>query len=493
MEQDNDLIRQRREKLSRLREAGIDPFPNRFPVTATIGEVVTRHSPMDAEALATVTDSYTVAGRMTAWRSFGKAQFADLRDGTGKVQVFLSKGDFTPEEFAKIDLLDIGDLLGVTGTPFRTRTGELTLRVSSFTLLAKSLRPLPEKWHGLKDVETRFRQRYVDLIVNERVREIFTLRSRMISALRRFFDERGFLEVETPMMQAIPGGAAARPFVTHHNALDRTLYLRIAPELYLKRLVVGGFDRVYEINRNFRNEGISAEHNPEFTMLEFYRAYADYNDLMVLTEELFVSLATELLGGPTLTYQGTTVDLTPPWRRLSIRDAVSQATGIEPAGLADAERLASWARGSGIPVKPGTPAGKLLTKIFEVAVEPTITDPTFVIDFPKEVSPLSKSKPDDPETVERFELFIAGKEIANAFTELNDPDDQKARFASQVADRSEGDDEAHMMDEDYIRALEHGLPPAAGEGIGIDRLAMLFCDVANIREVILFPHLKDEG
>jgi lysyl-tRNA synthetase class 2 len=433
-----------------------------------------------------------------ALRDHGKSCFADLRDQSGQIQLY-ARGDALGPAYARFTELDVGDFVGVTGELFRTRKGELSVAVKHLEFLAKSLRPLPEKWHGLRDVETRYRQRYVDLVMNPDVRRVFALRSRLIATLRGFFDERRFLEVETPMMQPIPGGAAARPFTTHHNALDMPLYLRIAPELYLKRLVVGGLDRVYEINRNFRNEGISTQHNPEFTMLEFYQAYADYNDLMELTEELFVHLAQGLLGGEELTYQGERICLTPPWPRLPFFEALSRALAIPVAPDTGAPELATAAGKTGAfdgkavrsLVAKGDTVG-LWKEIFDTLVEPTLVQPTFITDFPIELSPLSKQKRDNPRLVDRFELYIGRRELANAYSELNDPLDQRRRFEQQAAERERGDEEAHWMDEDYVRALEYGMPPAAGEGIGIDRLVMLFTDSASIRDVILFPQLRPE-
>jgi lysyl-tRNA synthetase class 2 len=487
----NDLIRRRLEKLEALRAGGIDPFGQRFAFTHWSGDLVGRYNAAAEDELKQV-GPVTVAGRVVALRHHGKTCFAHLRDQSGQIQLY-ARLDALGERFAAFTNLDVGDFIGVTGELFRTRTGELTVAVQEFVFLAKSIRPLPEKWHGLKDVETRYRRRYVDLIMSPHVREAFVVKSRLIRQLRAFLDARGFLEVETPMMQPIPGGAAAKPFVTHHNALDMTLYLRIAPELYLKRLVVGGLDRVYEINRNFRNEGISTQHNPEFTMLEFYQAYADYEDLMALTEEMFAHLGRETLGGTTLSYQGEPIDLAGPWRRLPFFEALSTAVGFSVTPDTDEDKLRQAAAAAGVPaVKPGTGSVGLWKEIFDTLVEPTLIQPIFVTDFPIELSPLSKRKASDPRLVDRFELFMCRREIANAYSELNDPIDQRRRFEEQAQERLRGDEEAHWMDEDFVRALEYGMPPTAGEGIGIDRLAMLFTDSASIRDVILFPHLRLE-
>ena len=486
----SELVRQRQEKLEALRRRGIDPFGGRFPVTHWARSLAERLGGAGEEALKTA-NPVSLAGRVVALRHHGKSCFAHLMDHTGRIQLY-ARADRLGEEYERFTDLDIGDFVGVTGEMFRTRTGELTVAVKAFTFLSKSLRPLPEKWHGLKDVETRYRQRYVDLIVNEEVRAVFLLRARLVAAMRRFLDARGFLEVETPMMQPIPGGAIARPFKTHHNALGMDLYLRIAPELYLKRLLVGGFERVYEINRNFRNEGISTQHNPEFTMLEFYQAYADYTDLMELTEALFVELAQSVLGRLTLAWGGHTIDLTPPWRRLMFFEGISEALGaaVAPDTPGDVVARAAAARG----IAPhGRAAWNVWKEVFEQLVEPRLVQPTFVVDFPIELSPLAKRKRDNPALVDRFELFIGQREIANAYSELNDPIDQLGRFREQAQLLARGDEEAHWLDEDYVRALEYGMPPAAGEGIGIDRLVMLFADQPSIREVILFPHLRPEG
>jgi lysyl-tRNA synthetase class 2 len=487
---DNDLVRQRREKLEALRRRGVDPFGARFPVSHWARPLHERLG-QAAEAELQAAGPVSVAGRLTALRHHGKTCFAHLMDQTGRLQLY-ARADQLGADYAGFTDLDVGDFIGVTGEMFRTRTGELTVAVKGWTFLAKALRPLPEKWHGLKDVETRYRQRYVDLIVNPESREVFLLRSRLVDGIRKFLGARGFLEVETPMMQPIPGGAIARPFKTHHNALGVDLYLRIAPELYLKRLVVGGLERVFEINRNFRNEGVSTQHNPEFTMLEFYQAYADYGDLMELTEALVVELAQTLRGRLTLTWGPHALDLTPPWRRLPFFDGLGQALGLAVTPATEVTALARAAAARGI-AHDGGPAWRLWKEVFEALVEPTLVQPTFVVDFPVELSPLARQKRDHPLLVDRFELFIGCREIANAYSELNDPVEQLARFREQAALLARGDDEAHWLDEDYVRALEFGMPPTAGEGIGIDRLVMLFADAASIREVILFPHLRPEG
>jgi lysyl-tRNA synthetase, class II len=487
---DNELIRQRREKLEALRRSGIDPFGGRYPVTHWARGLAERLGSASEEELKGFAP-VSLAGRVVTMRHHGKTCFAHLMDQTGRIQLY-ARADGLGDEYARFVELDAGDFIGVTGEMFRTRTGELTVAVKTISFLAKSLRPLPEKWHGLKDVETRYRQRYVDLIVNNEAREIFLMRARLIRAMRAVLDARGFLEVETPMMQPIPGGAIARPFKTHHNALGMDLYLRIAPELYLKRLLVGGFERVYEINRNFRNEGTSTLHNPEFTMLEFYQAYADYTDLMELTEALFVDLAHSLRGSLTLTWGEHPLDLKPPWRRLAFFDGLSEALGLRVTPETDVAAVARAAAARGIVHDEG-PAAKLWKEAFETLVEPTLVQPTFVVDFPTELSPLAKRKRDNPLLVDRFELFVAQHEMANAYSELNDPVDQLARFREQADLQARGDDEAHWLDEDYVRALEYGMPPASGEGIGIDRLLMMFANQPSIREVILFPLLRPEG
>ncbi|PIE33401.1 lysine--tRNA ligase [candidate division KSB3 bacterium] len=487
----SDQRAQRIAKLDTLRTQNIPPYINSFHVTSTISQLLSNYSGKDKEELEAQEYTTTTAGRIMSMRMHGKTSFGHIQSGKDRVQIYVRKKELG-DVFDLYKRLDIGDFIGVTGRVFRTKTDELTVLVSELTLLSKSLRPLPEKWHGLKDVETRYRQRYVDLIVNQQTKDIFMKRAQTISAIRTFFSDREFLEVETPMMQPIAGGATAKPFVTHHNALDMTLFLRIAPELYLKRLIVGGFERVFEINRNFRNEGISTRHNPEFTMLEFYMAYADYQDLMTLTEELFSSVAQDVLETTKITYQGQSIDLTPPWDRLTVRDGILKyAHDVSEADLDDIEALKRIAKS--LDIDPKQNKGKLQMEIFETVAEKHLVQPTFVLDFPTEVSPLSKAKPEDPEVVERFELYVAGQELANAFTELNDPIDQRQRFEKQVAEHEAGDEEAQaQVDDDYVRALEYGMPPTAGEGIGIDRLVMLLTDSASIREVILFPHMRKE-
>jgi lysyl-tRNA synthetase class 2 len=484
-----DLVRQRHDKLAALRRRGLDPFGGRYPVSHWAAPLHARLQGATDDELAAL-GPVSLAGRVVALRHHGKTCFAHLMDQTGRIQLY-ARADQLGDDYALFTDLDLGDFIGVTGGMMRTRTGELTVAVKAFTFLAKSLRPLPEKWHGLKDVETRYRQRYVDLVVNPTTREVFQLRSRIVRFLRAFLDARGFLEVETPMMQPIPGGAIARPFRTHHNALGMDLYLRIAPELYLKRLVVGGFERVYEINRNFRNEGVSTQHNPEFTMLEFYQAYADYTDLMELTETMFVELAQAMRGTTSLTWGEHAIELTPPWPRLPFFDGLGRALGTPVTPDTDAATLARAAAAHGLELS-GQPADRIWKEVFEALVEPTLVQPTFVIDFPIELSPLAKRKREHPRLVDRFELFVGRREMANAYSELNDPIDQLARFREQAALLARGDEEAHWLDEDYVRALEYGMPPAAGEGIGIDRLVMLFADQPSIREVILFPHLRPE-
>ncbi|MBX3301182.1 MAG: lysine--tRNA ligase [Nitrospira sp.] len=493
MDELNEQRQQRIKKLDLLREAGVAPYGSRFEVKDRAGHLLKLHGDKPKETLEQEKISCTLAGRIVALRRFGKAGFAVLQDGADRLQVYLKKDLLSEQAYAVVEQLDLGDWIGVTGTLFRTKTNEFTVEVHHLTFLSKALRPLPEKWHGLTDVETRYRQRYVDLIANPQVHQIFSTRSRIIAGIRAFLIERGFLEVETPMMHPIPGGATAKPFVTHHNALGVDLYLRIAPELYLKRLIVGGFPRVFEINRNFRNEGISTIHNPEFTMLEFYVSYADYQDLIALTEELVSSLAQQLLGKTIMTYQGKDIVLTPPWRRWSYHQAILEVNQLDPSALHDRENALAAAKRLNVPVAPQASLFTILNEIFEETVEPNLQQPTFITDYPIEISPLAKRKDSDPTLADRFELYIAGREIANAFSELNDPLDQRERFEAQAAQRAAGDDEAHLVDEDFLRALEYGMPPTAGEGIGIDRLIMLFTDQASIRDVVLFPQLRPEN
>jgi lysyl-tRNA synthetase, class II len=486
------FIRERLSKLEDLTKDGIDPYPSTFPVTHRAGNLKARYDDSNDAALAAA-EGVTLGGRVLSLRGHGKASFAHIQDGTGKIQIYVRLDAVGEAAYRLFKRVDVGDFLGVAGRLFRTKTGELTVQVETLAVLAKALRPLPDKWHGLSDVEVRYRQRYVDLIANPPVADLFRRRAKIIGEIRRFFDTRGFLEVETPMMQPIPGGAAARPFVTHHNALDLTLYLRIAPELHLKRCVVGGLERVYEINRNFRNEGLDTQHNPEFTMLEFYQAYADYRDLMVLTEELLSQVVGVVCESDTITYQGQQIGFTPPWPRLSVEEGLVKLGGLQPEQVRTAEGLRAAAEARNVSVNPTWGWAKLLVELFEAVVEAQLIQPTFVTDFPSELSPLAKARPDDPRYVQRFELYVGGLEVANAYTELNDPREQRRRFEAQVRARAEGDLESHLMDEDYLRALEYGLPPTAGEGIGIDRLVMLLTDAASIREVILFPLLRPEA
>ncbi len=488
MDQSSQLLEQLREKARALKDEGVALYPNDFKVSHTVEAVKqyisTRHEDEDNTAV------FSMAGRIVGLRSFGKAAFLHFRDGTGQLQAYVRKDEVGREAFGVFKKCDVGDFLGMKGAVFQTKTGEWTLFAKEVRILCKAVRPLPEKFHGLKDPEKRYRQRYLDLIMNAEVRELFVKRARIIQAFRDFLLKRGFLEVETPMMQPIPGGAEATPFKTHHNALGMDLFLRIAPELYLKRLVVGGFDRVFEVNRNFRNEGVSTRHNPEFTMLEFYMAYADHEDLMTMTEEMFKRVTEHVCGSPRFTCQGNKIDMNGPWRRLTLKDALTELGGVDSALFDDREKLIHFAQSQDIQVRTGKQCGKILTKLFDVLVEPKLIEPTFIVDYPVEISPLARRSDSDPEVTERFELFIGGSEIANGFSELNDPVDQRKRFLGQVAEREGGDKEAHHMDEDYIQALEYGLPPTAGEGIGIDRFVMLLTDASSIREVILFPLLK---
>src|SRR5438874_3578510 len=480
-------MRDRLDKVERLRAAGIDPYSRGFQPT---------HGSEAAKALlgdAERTPQVAVAGRLMIKRQQGGLVFADLQDGQGRIQLMANRSIVGDEEFARFADLDLGDIIGVSGPIFRTKRGEITVEVHSFQLLTKSLRPLPEKWHGLKDIEIRYRQRYVDLVVNREVRDVFVKRSLIVRELRRFLDERGYLEVETPILHPIAGGALAKPFKTHHNALDMPLYLRIAQELYLKRLIVGGLNRVYDLNRIFRNEGISTRHNPEFTMLEFYQAYSNYTDLMDLTEEMLTGIAEKVCGSKVITYDDLQIDFR-KWTRLSMKEAILKfsAEKIDEDKLRDRAAVEALLEHLHAEFDPRLPLGNLIGILFETVAEQHLVQPTFIYDYPVELSPLSKRKASDPSLVERFELYIGGMEIANGYSELNDPMDQKERFLSQLKERDRGDEEAHQMDEDYIRALSYGMPPTAGEGIGVDRLTMLLTNSTSIRDVILFPHLRAE-
>jgi len=492
MSVEEKIKEERLKKLKELEEMGINPYPSKVRRTHIISEIIEKYSRLQ-EGLENLNEEFFIAGRMISRRSFGKACFFHMMDFSGKIQCFIQLPDVGSENYTLFSKnIDIGDILEVGGTLFRTKTGELTLRVMSFKLLSKSLRPLPEKWHGLRDTELRYRQRYLDLIMNRDVVNIFIKRTKIISFIKEFLKSKGFVEVETPVMHPIPGGARAKPFVTYHNALDMPLYLRIAPELYLKRLLVGGFERIYEFARCFRNEGISTVHNPEFTMLEFYVAYADYEYLISLTEELISSLAEAVNGERKTRFRNNEISLTPPFQKRKFHELLSERLGADGTLLNDKEFLLKKCREHGIATKGSEEKGALQFLLFEKLVEDTLISPTFVLDYPVEVSPLAKRKEDSPELVERFELFIGGIEIANAFTELNDPRDQRERFLAQLREKEMGDEEAHPLDEDFLRAIEYAMPPAAGEGIGIDRLTMVLCGVDSVREILLFPLLRPE-
>ena len=485
---EEEIIALRTAKLERLRSRGIDPYPARFRLSHTAQKAVEL-----LEGREESSDPVTVAGRITAMRQMGKATFIDLRDGSGRIQTYVKQDVVGAEAYETLRDIDLGDFLGVRGPLFRTKTGEPTVQAGELTLLAKALRAPPEKWHGLQDIEVRYRQRYLDLVANQEVRQAFITRSHVISALRRFLDGRGFLEVETPVLQASAGGAAARPFVTYHNALDRQLYLRIALELHLKRLIIGGYDRVYEIGRIFRNEGVSAKYNPEFTMLESYQAYADYNDVMDTVEEMVSTVALEVLGGSTAEYGDTKIDFAPGWPRLTLRDAIKHHSGVDFEEHPDVESMREAAASVGVIADESWGRGKLIDELLSAKVEPHLVQPTFLTDYPVELSPLAKRKPDNPRLVERFELFIAGREVGNAYSELNDPQDQRERMLQQARLRAAGDEEVELADEEFLTALEYGMPPCGGLGIGIDRLVMALTGQPSIREVILFPHLRDRG
>jgi lysyl-tRNA synthetase class 2 len=489
MNKKSTIIENRKKKLEDLKNNNINLFPNDFEVLHTVRDIIkaTEGSP---GSLTQDDPVFIVAGRIMAINRFGKAAFIRFRDRTGQLQAYVRKDKIGNQSYSIFKQMDIGDFVGLKGGMFKTKTGEWTLFANELRLVCKSTRPLPEKFHGLKDPEKRYRRRYIDLIMNSHVRDIFEKRSKAVQAIRTFLLDRDFIEVETPMMQPIPGGAEATPFITHHNALGIDLFLRIAPELYLKRLVVGGFERVFEINRNFRNEGVSTRHNPEFTMLEFYQAYATYEHMMDLTEDMFRYVALNVVGSTEISYQGNAIDLGAKWRRMSLASALEEYGGINPTLLNDREGLLELAAKKNINLTKTGRKGKIITKLFDILVEPKLLQPTFITGYPVEVSPLSRKSEADSNLTDRFELFIAGHEIANGFSELNDPDDQEKRFLQQTAEREAGDKEAHYMDRDYIEALEYGMPPTAGEGIGIDRLIMLLTDAASIREVILFPHMK---
>jgi len=486
-----DQFAARRARLGALRSAGVEPYVSRYDVTARADELAARHA--DLEPGAETGEMVSVAGRLIARRDQGKIAFLVIRDATGDVQLFCRMSALGDEAFSLAREFDLGDWIGAKGEVVRTRRGELSVSPTSLELLSKSLRPLPEKYHGLTDTETRYRQRYVDLIANPEVRQVFEARFRIIAAIRRFMEGRDFLEVETPMLHPIPGGATARPFVTHHNALDMDMFLRIAPELYLKRLLVGGFERVYEVNRSFRNEGMSPRHNSEFTMLEAYQAYTDLEGMMELTESLVVAVAQEVLGTLEIEYQGTPIDLAPPWPRRTMIELTSEAAGEDVSFARSKDELSALCGTRGVPVEPGWGRGKLITELFEKLVEHALAGPVFVTDYPLETSPLARRKPGEPELTERFELIVTGREIANAFSELIDPEDQRERFLAQSEAKADGDAEAMGFDEDYIRAMEYGMPPCGGLGIGIDRLVMLLTDSASIRDVLLFPHMRPEA
>lgn len=489
MDKESNLIQLRKEKITELKDSGINLYPNDFKPSCSI-KILKKIIEENPETLGENGNEFFMAGRMMAVNIMGKSSFIRFKEGSEQLQVYLQRDMIGDDNYSLFKKLDIGDFIGVKGPLFKTKTGEWTLQAKEFRLLSKAVRPLPEKFHGIKDPEKRYRQRYLDLIMNEGTQNIFIKRSQIISAMRHFFEENGFMEVETPMMQPIPGGAEATPFKTWHNALGMELFLRIAPELYLKRLVVGGFEKVFEINRNFRNEGVSTRHNPEFTMVEFYNAYADYETLMDMTEEMFEIIVKKISGSTSIEYQGQTIHLKKGWQRISMIDSLERIGGVDSKILNDPEAILNLAQKNNIMISKKDRPGKVLTKLFDALVEPKLIQPTFITGYPVEVSPLSRKNDFNPELTDRFELFIAGREIANGFSEINDPEDQYQRFLMQVRQRDEGNSEAHIMDSEYVEALEYGMPPTAGEGIGIDRLVMLLTDSPSIREVILFPHMK---
>ncbi|WP_393960313.1 lysine--tRNA ligase [Priestia megaterium] len=486
----NDQFLVRREKMSNLRDQGIDPFGQRFERTHTSQQLISEYDELTKEQLEENEVPVSLAGRIMTKRGKGKAGFAHVQDLTGQIQLYVRKDAIGEEQYEIFSSVDIGDLVGVEGVLFKTKVGELSIKVKDFTLLTKALRPLPDKYHGLKDIEQRYRQRYLDLITNPESKQTFILRSRIIQSMRRYLDNHGYLEVETPMMHSIAGGAAARPFVTHHNALDMELYMRIAIELHLKRLIVGGLEKVYEIGRVFRNEGVSTRHNPEFTMIELYEAYADYKDIMALTENLIAHIAQEVLGTTKIQYGDQEVDLTPEWTRLHMVDAIKQYTGVDFWGETSVEEARTLAKEHGVEITEHMQYGHIVNEFFEQKVEEQLIQPTFIYGHPVEISPLAKKNAEDPRFTDRFELFIVAREHANAFTELNDPIDQRERFEAQLKEKEQGNDEAHEMDDDFIEALEYGMPPTGGLGIGIDRLVMLLTNAPSIRDVLLFPHMR---
>lgn len=488
----NEHMRVRREKLNDLLEQGLNPFGGKYVRTHLMDELVSKYNSLTKEQLATEEVEVTVAGRVMTKRGQGKVGFAHLQDSSGQLQIYVREDAIGKESYSVYRTIDIGDIIGVKGTLFKTNMGELTVAVDKFDLLTKSLRPLPDEYYGLKDVEQRYRQRYLDLILNEKSRNTFVLRSKIIQSMRRYLDNAGFLEVETPTMHIIPGGANARPFETHHNALDMKLYMRIALELHLKRLIIGGFDKVYEIGRVFRNEGVSTRHNPEFTMIELYQAYADYEDIMELTENMIAHIAEEVLGTTKIQYGEDEIDLTPNWRRWHMVDAIKHYTGVDFWQEMSDEEARALAKEHGVKIEDAMTYGHIVNEFFEQKVEEELVQPTFIYGHPVEISPLAKKNEEDPRFTDRFELFIVRREHANAFSELNDPIDQKQRFEAQVAEREQGNDEAHLMDEDFIEALEYGMPPTGGLGIGIDRLVMLLTDAPSIRDVLLFPHMRSK-
>jgi lysyl-tRNA synthetase, class II len=486
----NDLLRVRREKLAALTEKGLDPFGTKFNRTHSAADLISEYGETVKEELDSQEVEVTLAGRIMTKRGKGKAGFAHIQDLTGKIQIYVRQDAVGEEQYDLFNTIDIGDWVGVTGLVFKTKVGELSIKAKDFQLLTKSLRPLPDKFHGLKDVEQRYRQRYVDLIMNPEVKDTFISRSKIIRSMRRYLDDHGYLEVETPTMHSIPGGASARPFITHHNALDMELYMRIAIELHLKRLIVGGLEKVYEIGRVFRNEGVSTRHNPEFTMIELYEAYADYLDIMELTENLIAHIAEDVLGSTTVTYGDYEVDLKPRWKRVHMVDAIKEAVGVDFWPKMSDEDARELAKKHNVPVKDNMSYGHVVNEFFEYFVEEKLIQPTFIYGHPVAISPLAKKNPEDPRFTDRFELFIVGREHANAFSELNDPIDQRERFEEQLKERAEGNDEAHMMDEDFVEALEYGMPPTGGLGIGIDRLVMLLTNSPSIRDVLLFPQMR---